>query len=139
MGRFYSVVGGTGNPSPTRGDERRVRFYTSSTATRSPFPRGEGLVGRRIIPGDCHGRRSRPRNDNEITSGREPSRPLRSLSKNLFLTNWQRSIETPRQANRTRRRIGGTVESGLRSKSKCLAQQAFSPLIRQKSKIFATK
>ncbi len=49
-----------------------------------------------------------------------------SLAKNLFLTDWQRSKEAARQAIRTRRRTGGTVECGLRCKSKCLAQQAFA-------------
>ena len=61
--------------------------------------------------------------------------------KSRLLTDWQRSKEPPRQANRTRRRTGGTVAFGLRSKSKCLAQQglftnsekyAFLLLIRRK-------
>ncbi|MBQ6890585.1 MAG: hypothetical protein IJN53_06195, partial [Oscillospiraceae bacterium] len=43
-----------------------------------------------------------------------------------FSTDCQRSRKPQRQANRTRRRTGGTVEGGLRSKSKCLAKQAFS-------------
>ncbi|MBQ6889682.1 MAG: hypothetical protein IJN53_01475, partial [Oscillospiraceae bacterium] len=49
-----------------------------------------------------------------------------SLSKKYFSTDCQRSRKPQRQANRTRRRTGGTVEGGLRSKSKCLAKQAFS-------------
>ena len=48
-----------------------------------------------------------------------------SLPKKYFSAGWQRSRKPQRQANRTRRRTGGTVEGGLRSKSKCLAQQAF--------------
>ena len=68
--------------------------------------------------------------------------------KTCFLTDWQRSKEPPRQANRTRRRTGGTVAFGLRSKSKCLAQQglftnsekdAFLLLIRQKTDKIANR
>ena len=44
--------------------------------------------------------------------------------KTSFLTDWQRSLKPARQATRTRRRTGGTVEGELRSKLKSLAQQA---------------
>ena len=48
---------------------------------------------------------------------------LFSLSKTYFLTDCQRSKAPPRQANRARRRTGGTVGGGLRSKSKCFPEE----------------
>ncbi len=64
--------------------------------------------------------------------------PFSVCQKTCFLTDCQRSKEPLRQATRSRRRTGGTVGSELCSKSKSLAQQAFSPLIRQKPEIFST-
>ena len=60
----------------------------------------------------------------KIVGGRDFSLPPQPVEK-VFSAGWQRSRKPQRQANRTRRRTGGTVEGGLRSKSKCLAQQAF--------------
>ncbi len=73
------------------------------------------------------------------TNSGMPVHPAVSVcQKTCFLTDCQRSKEPLRQTTRSRRRTDGTVGSELCSKSKSLAQQAFSPLIRQKSEIFAT-
>ncbi len=58
--------------------------------------------------------------------------------KNIFSTDWQRLRKAQRQSRPLSSAYIGTVESGLRSKPKCLAKQAYAPTSVKKSRIFVT-
>jgi len=61
-----------------------------------------------------------------------------SLSKNLFLTDWQRLKKSPRQATRPRSVYRYSRGERCAVSQKALRSKLILPLIRQKSKIFAT-